>query len=125
MDRHRLVQRVKLLADLCELRRVDANNRAVFGLRDGKVLVVQLDEVHGELGGAHRFGVLEHKLEVSGIVVRRQGDAVGRVCELHHFGQEVDVDAQNHVCVSAVVLESLHGQVEGNQGDVGSVHGLQ
>ena len=124
-DRQGLVQRVKLLADLGELARVDGDNGAVVSLRDSEVLDVQRDQVHGELSGALGLGILKTELEVRGVVLGAESDGVGGVSELHNLGEERDVDAEHHACVGAVVLEALHGEVERNESDVRAVHCLK
>lgn len=83
------------------------------------MLAVDGDQVQVELSGALVLGVFKDDLEVSGFVVSLEGDGVVVVSELHDLGEVGDGDSQNHVSVGTVVLEAVHGQVQGHQGNVG------
>ena len=89
------------------------------------MLDVERDEVHGELSHALSLGVLKLKLQMRRVVLGRKCDAISGVSKLHDLCEESNVHAQHHACVSAVVLEALHAEVEGDKGDVGTVHSLQ
>mgnify|MGYP006950419228 CR=1 FL=1 len=89
------------------------------------MLNIKGDKVQSELGGSLLFGVLENELEVSGLVLSHQGDAVAGVGELHNFGKKCNIQTKNHGGVSAVMLEALHAEVEGNKCDVRSIHSLE
>lgn len=89
------------------------------------MLAIDGNQVQVELGSSLSLGVLEDDLQVGGFLVCLESDLVAVVSELHDFSQISDRDSDNHVGVSTVVVEALHGQVEGHEGNMGGVHGLE
>merc|ERR1740139_798501 len=120
-----LVEGVELFADLGELAGVDGHDGGVLGVGDGEVLLVEGDEVHGELGDTLGLGVLEDQLQVAWVILSLKGDRVLRIGQLHDLGQGRNAETKYHGSVSTVVLEALRGEVERDERDVGSVHGLE
>ena len=89
------------------------------------MFLVERDEVHGEFSNSFSLGVLKDELEVSRVIFSLESDAVGRVSKFHDFSKSGNAESKNHVGVGAVVLETFHAQVEGNESNVGSVHSLE
>lgn len=88
------------------------------------MLRVDSDEVQVELGGSLVLA-LEDDLEMGGVLISLESDAVVVVSQLHDLGKVSDGDAKHHVGISAVVLKAVHGKVQGHQGNVRGVHGLK
>jgi len=125
LDGERLVERVEFFADLGELAGVDGDDGAVLGVGDREVLLVEGDEVHGELGDTLGLGVLEDEFQVAWVVLGLESDRVAGVGKLHDLGEGGNAETKDHGSVGTVVLEALRGEVERDQGDVGSIHSLE
>jgi hypothetical protein len=125
LDGEGLVEGVEFLADLGELAGVDGHDGGVLGVGDGEVLLVEGDEVHGELGDTLGLGVLEDEFQVAWVVLGLEGDGVTGVGELHDLGEGGNAETKDHGSIGTVVLEALRGEVERDQGDVGSIHSLE
>ena len=76
LDLDGLTQGEELLADLRVLVGVDGHDGLILGLRDGKVLAVDGDQVEVKLSCALILLVLEDDLQVSGLLVSLEGNRV-------------------------------------------------
>ena len=120
-----LTKGLKLFADFGELVGVDGDQGTVLGVWDRKMLNIKGNEIESELGGSLSFWVVESDLEGWWVLVGWESDRVSWVSELHHLGEVVDVDSKNDILIASVGLKSLHAQIQGNEGNMGGVHGLQ
>lgn len=89
------------------------------------MLAIDGDQVQVELGSSLSLGVFEDDLQVGSFLVSLESDLVAVVSELHDFSQISDRDTDHHVCVSTIVVETLHGEVERHKSNMGRVHGLE
>lgn len=83
------------------------------------MLAVDCDQVQVELSGSLSLWVFKDDLEMGCFMISLKSDLIIVISELHDFSEICDGNTENHVSVSSVVLESVHGEVEGNEGNVG------
>lgn len=82
------------------------------------MLAVNGDQVQVELSVSHGLGVLKDDSQVRSFLISLEGNGVVVVCQSHDLSEVLDANTENHVGVSSECLESVHTQIEGNQGNM-------
>lgn len=68
-------------------------------------------------------GRFKHELDLIPIILRLERDDIIGSRALQDFSHVAQVDAQGNVAIGAVELETVFAKEEGDQGDVGGIHG--
>lgn len=114
-----------LAADALELGGGHLDDALVLSVRDTEVLAIDVHKLQVEVGDAGLLGVLEHEGDVVAVVVGLKGDGVVVASALKDLGHGGKVDAKGDVAVGTEMLETFGAEEEGDEGDVGRVHGLE
>mmetsp|Transcript_6420 Transcript_6420/g.16232 ORF Transcript_6420/g.16232 Transcript_6420/m.16232 type:complete len:291 (+) Transcript_6420:88-960(+) len=94
-------------------------------LRDSEQLALDVHQLELKVGDLGLLLALEHERDGVTLVVRLDGELVFVASTLENLAHRVEVDAQGHIAIAAVVLEALGTQKHGHQRDVTAVHRLQ
>lgn len=116
---------MELFAVSSEVSGRHGDEAASSSISDREVLGVNLDEVDVKFGLSSLSGVLECDRKVLRIFFSLESDGIVVITEFHNLGEVGDVETESHGLVASELLESFHRELEGNEGNMGRVHGLE
>jgi hypothetical protein len=121
----RLRKSGQIPSDLGELRARHGNSRSVLGVRNAKVLLINVHELDIILAQSVALSALEDQVDDIRRVLGLEGQDVFVLCAAQDFCEGGEVDAERKVAVAAEGREGFGLEHHGDKGDVGVVHGLE
>lgn len=121
----RLGQAQKISGNTLELGARHGNGGLVIGIRDTKVLLVNVHELDFVLAHPLTSDGIEPEADDIRVVLSPDDEHLIALGSSHHLGKGAKVEAEGDVAVTPVWSEGVCLEHHGDKGDVGVVHGLE
>jgi len=86
---------------------------------------VNVHELEIKLGQSLGIWGFKHEGDGVSVVLTLHGDGIIVRSALEDLGEVLELHTHGDVAVAAIVLKTVRAELEGDEGDMGGIHGLQ